>query len=30
MTLAYKSRNCWEVYDGPKDEKAMAALCIAR
>ena len=26
MTLAYKSRNCWEVYNSPKDEKAMAAL----
>ena len=26
MTLAYKSRNCWEVYNGAKDEKAMTEL----
>ena len=26
MTLAHTSRNCWEVYNNRKDEKAMDAL----
>ena len=26
MTLAYTSRNCWEVYDSPEDTQAMDAL----